>query len=98
MVINSGILIVVTVSIEKKSTHLLIEACKETIDNKTVPIRKYNKTVSVKSCNSFDPCKPYIASSIALLLVSVIITSAFFIFIFIHSQKENYKISITKRN
>ena len=48
----------------KKAAHLLAEKCEEIIDNKNVPIKKYNKTVSVKQCNSFDPGKPYIASSI----------------------------------
>ena len=66
------------------------------MDNKTVPIKKYNKTVSVKNYNSFDPCKPYIASSILFLTVSVIITGAFFMLI--HSQKETYKLIITNIN
>ena len=42
----------------KKVAHLSAEECEKIIDNKTVPIKKYNKTVSVKNCNSFDPCKP----------------------------------------
>ena len=47
----------------------------------------YNKTVSVKSCNSFDPCKPYIASSILFLLVSVIIIAAF-VYFYVNSQSK----------
>ena len=47
----------------KKAVHLLAEKYEEIIHNKTVPIKKYNKTASVKNCNSFDPGKPYIASS-----------------------------------
>ena len=82
----------------KKATHLLTEKCKEIIDNKTVPIKKYNKTVSVKTCNSFEPSKPDIASSIPFLLESVIITGGFVYFYVFHSQKENYKIIIKKRN
>ena len=58
--ILSGILVIVSVNI-KNAAHLLREECEEVIDNKTVPIKKYNKTVSVKNCNSFDPSKPYIA-------------------------------------
>ena len=45
--------------------------------NKTLLVEKYNKTVSIKENTSFDPCKPYIASSILFLLVSVIITGLF---------------------
>ena len=55
--------------------------------NKTVPIRKYNKNVSVKNCNSFDPCKPYIASVILFLLISVIITGAF-VYFYVNSQSK----------
>ena len=67
----------------RKAAHLLTQECEEIIDNKTVSIgkhnktllvKKYNKTVSIKENTSFDPCKLYIASSILLLLVSVIIT------------------------
>ena len=57
MVINFGILTVVNVSIEK-AAHLLAEECEEIIDNKTVPIKKHNKAVPVKNCNSFDACIP----------------------------------------
>ena len=58
---------------KKKVAHLLTEECEEIIDNKTVSIekhnktllvKKYNKNVSIKENTSFDPCKPYIASSI----------------------------------
>ena len=71
----------------KKAAHLLTEECEEIIDNKTVPIKKYNKTVSVKNCNSYDPCKPYIVSSILSLLVSVIITGLF-VYFYVNSQSK----------
>ena len=58
---------------KKKTAHLLTEEREEIIDNKTVSIKTYNETVLVKNCNLFDPCKPYISSSILSLLVSVII-------------------------
>ena len=48
----------------------IAEECEEIIDN---------KTASIKTYNSFDPCKPYIASSILFLLV--IIPGAFVYFI-----------------
>ena len=65
---------------KKKAANLLTEECEEIIDNKIVPIekhngtlliKKYNKTVPIKENISFDPCKPYIASPILFLLVSV---------------------------
>ena len=34
---------------KKKAAHLLTQECEEIIDNKTVPIKKYNKTVSIKT-------------------------------------------------
>ena len=80
----------------KKSAHLLAKECEEIIDNKTLPIKKYNKTVSVKNSNSFGSCKSYIASSILFLSVSVIITGLSVYFMLIHSQKENDKIIIKK--
>ena len=36
----------------KKAVHLLEEGYQEIIGNKTVPVKKYNKTISVKNCNS----------------------------------------------
>ena len=33
---------------KKKATHLLTKECEEIIGNKTVPIKKYNKTVLIK--------------------------------------------------
>ena len=36
----------------KKKTALLVEECKEITDNKTVSIKKYNKTVSAKENSS----------------------------------------------
>ena len=70
----------------KKAAHLLTEKCEEIIDNKIVPIEKHNKTLLVKIYNktmsieeniSLDSCKPFVASSVLFLLVSVIITGAF---------------------
>ena len=67
----------------KKAAQLLTEECDETIDNKTVsvekhnktlPVKEYNKTVSIKENTSLSPCKPFFASSILFLLVSVVIT------------------------
>ena len=89
IIILSGILVVVNVSIRKKAAHLLTEECEEIIDNKIVPIKKhnktllvkkYNKTVSIKENISLDSCKPFVASFILFLLVSVIITVAFVYF------------------
>ena len=45
--------------------------------NKNVSLKKYNKTVSIKENISLDFCKPFVASSVLFLLVSVIITGAF---------------------
>ena len=64
---------------KKKAAHLLTKECEEIIDNKTVPAKKHNKTVSIKEHskylnNSLDSCKPFVASSILFLLVSVKIT------------------------
>ena len=69
----------------KKAAHLLTEECEEIIDNKTVPAKKHNKIVSIKEHNkyldnSLDSCKPFVASSILFLLVSVIITGLFVYF------------------
>ena len=32
----------------KKAAHLVTEVCEEIIDNKTAPIKKYNKTINKK--------------------------------------------------
>ena len=70
----------------KKAADLLTEKCEEIIDNKIVPIEKHNKTLLVKIYNktmsieeniSLDSCKPFVASPVLFLLVSVIITDAF---------------------
>ena len=61
-------------------------------------IKKYNKTVSIKENNSSDSCKPFVASSVLFLLVSVIITGASVYFYINSHSKENYKIIIKKRN
>ena len=56
---------------KKKAAHLLTEECKEIIQNKTQSVKMYNLS---------DLCKPYVASSILFLLVSVIITGLFICF------------------
>ena len=65
------------------------------IQNETLSIKKCNKTQnSVQKYNKIqlvDKCKPFIASSISFLLVSVIITGVFCIIISIHIQKELLK-------
>ena len=55
--------------------------------NKTVPIKKYNKTVPIKESSSLDNCKPFAASSILFLLVSVIAVGAF-IYFYVNSQSK----------
>ena len=69
-----------TCEYKRKAAHLLTEECEDIVDNKTVPAKKHNKTVSIKEHNkylnnSLDSCKPFVSSSILLLLVSVIIIS-----------------------
>ena len=80
----------------KKGAHLLTEECEEIIDNITVPIEKYNKTVSIKKYNktvsikeniSLDSCKPFAASSVLFLLVSVIITGVF-VYFYVNSHSK----------
>ena len=65
---------------KKISAPLLTEEGKEIIDNKTVPIKKYNKTVLIKENNSVNTCKRFVASSILFLLIRVTIKSAFVYF------------------
>ena len=48
--------------------------------NKTISIKKSSKTVSIKENISLDSCKPFFASSVLFLLVSVIITGALIYF------------------
>ena len=71
----------------KKAAHLLREKCEEVIDNKTMSIKKYNKTVLIKENNSVNACKPFIASSILFLLVSVILTGLF-VYFYVNSQSK----------
>ena len=90
---------------KKKAAHLLTEECEEIIDNnktlsakenENVSIKKYNKTVSIKENTSLDSCKPYSASSVLFLLVSVIITGAF-IYFYVNSQsKKITRLSLKK--
>ena len=69
----------------RKLAYSLAKECEENIDkneiihNKTLSIQEYNKSIN-KDLNTFDPCKPYIVSSILFLLISVIISSAFLYF------------------
>ena len=49
-------------------------------ENKNMSLKKYNKTVSIKENTSLNSCKPFIASSILFLLVSVIVTGLFVYF------------------
>ena len=82
---------------KKKAAHLLTEECEEMINNKTLLIKKYNKTVSIKKYNKTVPikenislysCKPFVASSVLFLLVSVIIIGAFvYFYVNLHSKK-----------
>ena len=70
---------------KKKAAHLLTEECEEIINNRTVPIKKYNKTVSTKEDNS---CKPYVTSSILFLLLTVVLT-VLFIYFYVNSWSKN---------
>ena len=87
----SGILAIVNRSVKKAA--LLVEECgiihNKTMSiekhNKTLPVKKYNKTVSIKENNSLVSCKPFVASSILFLLVSVIITGLF-VYFYVNSQ------------
>ena len=78
---------------KKKAVPLLAEECEEIIDNKTllikenVSIKKYNKTVSITENISLDSCKPFVASSVLFLLVSVIFTGLFIHF-FVNLQSK----------
>ena len=45
----------------KKVAYLLTEECELIIDNKTLLIKKHNKTVSIKENISIDSCKPFVA-------------------------------------
>ena len=72
---------------KKKAAHLLSEECEEIIDNKTLSLKKYNKTVSIKENNLVSNCKPFVASSILFLLISVTITSAF-IYFYVNSESK----------
>ena len=45
----------------KKKGTLLVEECEEITDNKTVSVKKYNKTVPIKENSSLDSCKQFVA-------------------------------------
>ena len=85
-----GTLAIVNVSI-KKAAHLLTEECEEIIDNKTL-LKKYNKTVLIKENTSLVSCKPFVASSILFLLVSVITVGAFIYFYVNLQPKKNTRL------
>ena len=44
-------------------------------------VKKYNKTESIKENTSLVSCKPFVASSILFLLVSVITVKAFIFYV-----------------
>ena len=71
----------------KKAAYLLTEECEEIIDNKTVPIKKYNNTVSIKENDSVNTCKTFVASSVLFLLISVITIGAF-IYFYVNSHSK----------
>ena len=52
-------------SIQKN--HLLTEEREEITDNKTLRVKKYNKTLSIKENTSLSSCKPFVASSILIV-------------------------------
>ena len=64
----------------KKAAHLLTKECEEIIDNKSLSIKKHNETVSIKENASTDSCKPFVASSILFLAVSIILIGLFIYF------------------
>ena len=64
------------------------------IQNQTLSIKKCNKIQSVhkyNKCQLVDKCKPFIASSILFLLVSVIITGVFMYYYFNSQSKRKLK-------
>ena len=80
---------------------LLAEKCEEIIDNKTLLIKKHNKTVIIKKHNktvisikentSLDSCKPFVSSSILVLLASAIVTGLF-IYFYVNLQSKKKKL------
>ena len=52
-----------------------------------MPIKKYNKTASVKENISLDSYTPFVASPILFLLVSIIITGLF-VYFYVNSQSK----------
>ena len=59
-------------------------------------IKKHNKTVLIRENNSVNACKPFVASSISLLLVSVILTG-FFVYFYVNSQSKKITRSLLKK-
>ena len=55
--------------------------------NKTLLVKKFNKTVSIKENISLDSCEPFVFSSVLFLLVSVIITGAF-VYFYVNSHSK----------
>ena len=73
---------------KKRAAYSLVKECEENIDenkiirNQTLSIKEYNKSINkdLNTSSISDPCKPYIASSILFLLISVVISRAFVYF------------------
>ena len=88
---------------QEKIAYSLAEECEknEIIHNKTLSIKKYNKSTSkdLHTSSSSDPWKPYVALSILFLTISVTISSAF-VYFYLNSRpkKNNYKLVITNMN
>ena len=83
-----------------------MDECEEIIDNKTVsvekhnknlPVKEYNKTVFIKENTSLSPRKSFVASSILCLLVSVIITGFFCLFLCYFTAKKKITRLLLKR-
>ena len=70
---------------EYRSAQLTPE-CEDIIDSKTVLIKE-NKSISIKENKiiSIKICKPFVASSILVLSVSVIVT-VFFVYFYVKSK------------
>ena len=70
----------------KKKAALLVEEWEEITNDKTVSMKKYNKTVPIKENSSLDSCKPFVASSILFLLISITVTCGF-VYFYVNSKK-----------
>ena len=77
----------------KKVAYSIVEECgkNETIHNKTLSIKEYNKSTNkdLNTSSSSDPCKPYVALSILFLMISVTVSGAFvYFYVNSHPKKE----------